>query len=262
MHHNISRGTLLQIQLIEEKYGRSVLGSIGIHGIVALLILFGGYLLPSTTIHIGSGPGGGFGGDVATVGVVEELSGGAGMVKPSIVPRPPALVDKPRQDTRKAIPLPGTIEPKRKRISREDAAKAAKAAAETNLIPTPAESGSGGAAGRSGGGGGGIGGGIGISIGEGSGGFGESWYARTVEARISENWTRPAPGVRVEIIYSFYIAANGTIYGIEQEKSSGNPQMDLTALSAIRASNPLSAPPREFRGRLKFVAHFVHPPDQ
>jgi len=262
MRQDTNRGTLLQIQLIEEKYGHSILGSLGIHGMIALLILFGGYLLPSTTIQIGSGPGGGFGGDVSTVGVVEELSGGAGMFKPSIVPRPPALLDKPREDTTEAIPLPGTIEPKRKRISKEDQAKAAKANAETNLVPTPAEPGSGGAPGQSGGSGGGTGGGIGVSIGSGSDGFGGHWYARRVEARISENWNRPAPGVQVEMIYSFYIASNGTIYSIKQEKSSGNPRMDLTAERAIRTASPLYPPPREFRGRLKFVAHFVHPPDQ
>ena len=101
---------------MEERYGRSVLASVGIHGFVAILVLFGGYLLPSVTIQLGGGIGGGAGEDVPSVGVVEELSGGTGMFKPSIVPQPPALLDKPRQDTSKAIPLPATIEPKRKRM--------------------------------------------------------------------------------------------------------------------------------------------------
>jgi TonB family protein len=105
-----------------------------------------------------------------------------------------------------------------------------------------------------------MGGGNGVSIGTGSGGFGDSWYARAVEARISSNWIR-TEGMHVEMIYSFYIAANGTIYGIKQEKSSGNQQMDLTAERAIRASNPLAPPPQEFRGRpVQFVAQFVYPP--
>jgi TonB family protein len=64
------------------------------------------------------------------------------------------------------------------------------------------------------------------------------------------------------MIYSFYIAANGTIYGIKKEKSSGNQLMDQTAERAIRASDPLSPPPQEFRGRpIKFIAQFVHPPN-
>jgi len=66
--------------------------------------------------------------------------------------------------------------------------------------------------------------------------------------------------VRVDMTYSFFIAADGTIYGIELEKSSGNQQMDLIAKSAILASSPLSPPPAEFRGRpMQFIARFVHP---
>jgi TonB family protein len=255
MSANTHRTTLLNIHLMEERYGRSVLVSIAIHGFVALLVLFGGYLLPSVTIELGGGIGGGPGEDIATVGVIEELSGGTGMVKPGLIPKPPARLDKPRQDTSKAIPLPDTVEPKRKRVSAKEAAKTAEALAKSNVIPTTPEPGSGGVAGRSGGGSG-----IGISIGSGANGFGDHWYARGVEARISKNWIRPAPGVHVEMTYSFYINANGRIYGIKQEKSSGNPQMDLTALRAINASNPLTPPPPEFRGRaIKFVANFVYP---
>ena len=151
--------------------------------------------------------------------------------------------------------LPDTVEQKRKRVSAKEAAKTAEALSKTNIIPTAPEPGSGGVAGRTGGGSG-----IGISIGSGADGFGDNWYARSVETRLSNNWIRPAPGVHVEMTYSFYINASGRIYNIKQEKSSGNPQMDLTALRAINAANPLSPPPPEFRGRaIKFVAHFVYP---
>jgi TonB family protein len=64
--------------------------------------------------------------------------------------------------------------------------------------------------------------------------------------------------------YSFFIAADGTVSGIRQEKSSGNPQMDLTAERAIRALqvDPLPPPPQEFRGRrIQFMAQFVYPPN-
>ncbi len=253
MSPNTRRNTLLEIPLINERYGRSVLASIGIHGILALLVLYGGYFLPSVTIQLGGGIGGGSGGDVSTVGIVEDLSGGVGMVKPGIVPKPPALLDKPREDTSKAIPLPETIEPKRTRVSAKEAAKTAEAISKTNIIPTAPEAGSGGVAGQIGGSG------IGVSLGPGMGGIGES-YAQRVEARISSNWTRPAAGVRVEMTFSFYIRSDGSIYNIQQEKSSGNPLMDQTALRAIKASDPLLQPPREFRGRpVKFIANFVHP---
>ncbi len=239
---------------MEEKYGRSILASVGIHGFVAILVLFGGYLLPSVAIQLGGEIGGGGGDDVPTVGVVEELSGGVGMFKPSVVPKPPALLEKPPQEIDKAVPLPATIEPKRKRIDSKEAAKTAEAISKTNVIPTAPEAGSGGVAG------GNTGSGIGVSIGLGTGEHAGHWYARLVAGRISDNWTKPAPGVRVEMIYSFYIARDGSIYRIESEKSSGNPLMDRTAERAIKASSPLTAPPEEFRGRpIKFVAHFVHP---
>jgi TonB family protein len=263
MGHNKSRGTLLKIPLIEESYGHSILISIGIHGIVALLIIIGGYLLLSPTIQIGGGVGGGIGDDVFTVGVVEEFSGGAGMVKPGLVPKPPALLDKPHQDRSEAIPLPGTVEPKEKRPSAKDSANAKKAIAKSNIIPVPAQPGSGGVARLNGGSDGGIGGGIGVSIGAGEGGLGES-YVRRVEIRISSAWMRPPEGIRVEIIYSFYVKSDGSISDIKQEKSSGNAVLDLNVERAINALKfpPLPPPPPEFRNRpIKFVAQFIYPPN-
>jgi TonB family protein len=67
--------------------------------------------------------------------------------------------------------------------------------------------------------------------------------------------------VRIEIVYSFVIYADGRIGDIRKEKSSGSEALDLAAERAIRASNPLSAPPPEYRGRpLQFMAQFVYPP--
>jgi TonB family protein len=262
MSSKIGRASFWHLPSIEERYGRAFLASVAVHVVVLLLAIWGFSLLPSPAIVIGSGPGGGMGGDFSSVGTVEELSGGVGMTKPSIVQKPPALLEPaPPSPKAKAIPLPQTIEPKRK-LTEQEARQAAKANPKSNVIPTSPEPGSGGTGGRSGGSGGGTGGGNGVSIGTGSGGFGDSWYARTVEARISSNWIRPPEGVRLEIAYSFFIASDGTINGIKQEKSSGNPELDLTAERAIRASNPLAPPPPEFRGRLiQFVAQFVYPPN-
>lgn len=263
MNRTHNQGTLLQIPLIEERYGRSILTSLAIHGIALLMFVFGGLLLPRTTVQLGTGPGGGIGGDISTVGVVDDFSGGAGMVKPSLVPKPPALLTEAPANPSKAIPLEGTIDPQKKKPAPAKPAKTAKPVPESNIIPTAPEPGSGGIAGSSGGSGGGIGGGNGVSIGTGSGGVGNHWYARSVENRISSSWIRPPEGIRVEIIYSFYIAANGNIYNIKKEKSSGNEQIDLTALRAINASNPLTPPPLEFRGKaIQFVAQFIYPPVQ
>lgn len=257
------RGTLLNIPLLQERYGTPLLVSIGIHGLVVLMMIFGGYLLPSNPIIIGGGIGGGTGGDTTSVGVVDELSGGAGMYKPSIVPRPPALKEKPEpKDESKAIPLPRTLEAKKKK---NQTARETKPAPDSNAIPTAPEPGSGGAGGHSGGSGGGFGGGIGVSIGPGSGAFGNSMYARNVEKRISDNWAKPVGAIHVEIVYSFLILPNGAITDVKLEKSSGDPMLDRSAERAILSlANPrLNPPGPEYRNRpILFVAQFIYPPSQ
>ncbi|MBN2318052.1 MAG: TonB C-terminal domain-containing protein [Acidobacteria bacterium] len=246
---------------VKEKYSRSFIVSVSIHVAAFLFLIFGQYLLPREVIHIGTGIGGGTGGDASTVGIIDEFSGGAGMVKPGLTPKPPALEEKPPESKSEAIPLPDTLERKIKRPPKTQNAPETKP--DTNLIPTPAEPGSGGAGGHSGGSGGGVGGGIGVSIGGGSGGLGDHWYARAVEKRISDNWVPPPEGYRVDIIYRFYIDDFGKIRGIQKEKSSGYPELDAMAERAIRSINGFSTPPAEFRGRLiQFSAHFVYPPDQ
>jgi biopolymer transport protein TolR len=246
---------------VEENYRCSFIVSVCIHLAIFILVIFGQYFFPRKVVHIGSGMGGGKGGDIATIGVVDEFSGGAGMIKPSIVPKPPALTDdKPTPKQDKAIPLPRTIEPKKKKV--QEILKAPKPTMDTSIIPTTGEKGSGGAGGISGGSGGGFGGGIGVSIGSGSGSFGDHWYAREVERRISSNWTRPPEGFRVDITFSFNIDAYGRIHDIKKEKTSGNPEMDYMAERAIRVIKDLTQPPPEFRGQLiQFSARFVYPPD-
>ncbi len=262
------RGTLLDIPLIEESYGRALIASIALHAAIILFIWLGPSLFPSVSpLQLGTGPGGGVGGDTYAVGVVDDLGGGAGMIKPSVTPQPPALPEEKqfREEKKEAVALPDVIAPKKKPRKTEESQEGKKAPPprESSVIPTRPRPGAGGTGALGGGTGGGRGGGVGISIGSGSGGEGESWYARSVEARISSNWIRPAPGATVEITYSFYIADNGTIYDVTKEKSSGNDVLDLAAERAIRASNPLAAPPPDMRGRpIKFVAQFIYPPNQ
>ncbi len=266
----MQRVTLLDIPLIQEKYGRSVLASVVLHAAAVAFVLLAPRLFPSPTpVLLGSGPGGGSGGEPYAVGIAEERGGGAGLIKPSLIPQPPALpAEKEAEpETKKAIPIPDTVVPKKPAPKRQEAVQAKeekrRPAPETsNVIPTAPMPGAGGTGGLGGGSGGGRGGGNGVSIGSGSGGFGDSWYARAVEARISSNWIRPPAGVHVEIIYSFFIATDGTIYNLTKEKSSGNDALDLAAERAIRASNPLAPPPPELRGRpIQFVAQFIFPPN-
>jgi TonB family protein len=261
-------GTLLHITLLDERYGRPFLASMALHLALLGLAFLAPYLLPSpAVIQIGTGPGGGMGGESYAVGVADDLGGGEGMIKPSLIPQPPALPPEKvaKEEPKEAVAIPDTVAPK-KTVPKQQPVTQSKAkkvlpAQSTNVIPTSPMPGAGGAGGLGGGTGGGRGGGNGVSIGSGSGGFGDSWYARVVESRISSNWIRPPEGVKVEMVYSFFIAGDGSIYNVTKEKSSGNEAMDLAAERAIRASNPLAAPPPEFRGRpVQFVAQFVFPP--
>jgi len=261
--------TMLNIPLLEERFGRSFLASLGLHvAFAAAMLLLPRFLPRPQTVLLGSGPGGGIGGESYAVGVVDEVSGGAGMTKPSIIPQPPALVVEqkaPEVVRKEAIALPDTAREKKPPPAPKKAAKDSekKAPPSSLVVPTQPQPGVGGVGGVSAGSGGGRGGGNGVAIGAGSGGFGDSWYARVVEARISSNWIRPSPGIRVEIVFSFYIASDGSIFDVKKEKSSGNEALDLTAERAIRASNPLAAPPLHLRGRpLQFIAEFVYPPNQ
>jgi TonB family protein len=271
-------GTLLDLPLIEERYGSSLAAAIAFHVLMVLFFIAVPYLLPTPTpLQIGSGPGGGRGGDLYTVGVSDEFSGGAGLIKPATTAQPPAplppekaakkeVKKEVKKDDPKAIALPDSAVRSRKKAA-EPAAKgtqSAAAPAASNQIPDPDARGNGGAGGISGGSGGGLGGGIGISIGSGTGGVGDNWYARSVELRVGSNWTKPI-GLqgRIEIAYSFIVHADGSITDIKLIKSSGNDTLDRTAERAILVSNPLVAPPPELRSRpLLFTAQFIYPPER
>jgi TonB family protein len=264
------RGTLLDLPLIEERYGWAFFVSLTLHCLLLAFFLTVPFLMPGRTIvQLGTGPGGGSGSQSYTVGVADDLGGGAGMFKPATSPQPPALpVEKAvkKEETSKAVPLPDTLSPKSKKKATDTAAKAAKEAPEevSNRIPVADAKGQGGAGTGTQGSGGGIGSGIGISIGSGSGGVGDSWYARTVESRVGGNWSKPIGLLqRIEIIYNFMVGDDGRIYNIQKVKSCGNDALDLSAERAIRASNPLTAPPPELRGKLlQFTAQFAYPPDK
>lgn len=265
-------GTLLELPLIQERYGPAFFVSIAMHALVTVFFLASPLLLPKPApMLMGTGPGGGMGGESYAIGVIDDAGGGAGLFKPALTPQPPApVIEKPAKkaiikEDAKAVALPDTAKSKKKRIE-PAAAKGAKAESgpPSKQIPDPDAKGAGGAGGGSRGSGGGLGGGIGISIGSGSGGIGDNWYARAVESRIGGNWSKPI-GIqqRIEIVYSFVVNANGTISDITKVKSCGNEALDLSAERAIRAANPLTVPPPELRSRpLLFMAQFVYPPDK
>ncbi len=139
MHMDVqfNRGTMLTIPLIQERYALPFATSLAIHLAVASLAIWGGYLLPMAAIGVGAS-GGGLGGSAYTVGVVDELGGGAGMVKPAVVPRPPALMDEnPVKVDSKAVSIPNTLEVRKKKISARELKEAEKLKlSKSNVVPT------------------------------------------------------------------------------------------------------------------------------
>ncbi len=255
---------MLEARLREGSYLTTALVSIFLHaGLLIAATFLPGLFGVQATIVLGTGPGGGRGGEIYSVGLVDDLGGGFGMYKPSLRPQPPAVpVERPAPEPEtKAVSLPER-EPK-KRPTKKGREPEVAPAVPPNYVPVESGPGRGGS-GAGGGSGGGLGGGHGVSIGSGSGGLGDSWYAQQVEKRISSNWLRSLIGElpgRHETVVSFYIRDNGMIVDLKVEKSSGISALDLSATRAVEASNPLAPPPPELRGRrVKFVAHFEYPP--
>jgi len=273
MSHVSIRGTLLDLPLIQERYGRAFFVSIAIHILLLAFFVAAPLFMPALSpIRLGTGPGGGSGGESYVVGVADDLGGGEGLIKPATTAQPPALpAEKPaakeikKEEAAKAVPMPDAAKSKSSKQAPESTKATKKAAATTTpIIPVAGAKGAGGSGGAAGGSGGGVGGGSGVSIGSGSGGMFDSWYARAVEARIGQAWIKPADAQqRIEIVYSFVVRSDGRIEEIKKEKSSGNEALDLTAYRAIWASNPLAPPPPELRGQpLQFICQFVYPPDK
>ncbi len=270
---------VIRTHVREEGYrGAFTVSAVG-HILLFLFFLFAAELLPrGAPIVIGSGQGGGQGDDFVTVGLSAELSGGTGMHKPAITPRPEAvaapepskpappppqkeesvfLEKAPVRETPKETPKESAVSPAKSQVSAESP--------QPKPIPRQPEPGSGGPGGQSLGSGGGFGGGQGVTIGTGTGeGAMDSWYVRQVEQRIGQNWLKTSLGQLenpVRTVISFEIRADGRIDNVKIEQRSGIGSIDLAAERAVRASDPLSPLPFELRSRtVKFVAYFEYPP--
>ncbi len=246
----------------EEGYKLSLLASVVSHASLFLVFAFAVDFLPaSNPIVLGTGPGGGQGGDFVTVGLSDEANGGTGMYKPSIVPRPEAVAPPPAEESE-----PASEEVfEQKGTPRRNSPPPRNQTPSPGAIPQPPGPGSGGASAANPGSGGGFGGGQGVTIGSGTGqGAMDSWYVRQVEQRVGQNWLKTSLGQlerTVQTVISFEINPNGNIEGIQIEQRSGIRSVDLAAERAVRASGPLPPLPFEFRQRrVKFVAHFEYPP--
>lgn len=92
----------------------------------------------------------------------------------------------------------------------------------------------------------GVAGGTGL-VGELDGNFPFMWYVQQVQSRITGNWNRVTSSQGRVQIY-FRIRRDGGIDGARIEIPSGNPNMDQSALMAVRRSDPLPRLPDGFEG--------------
>ncbi len=216
----------------EEGYrGAFTVSAVG-HLLLILFFLFAAELLPrGAPFVIGSGEGGGQRDDFVRVGLSAELSGGTGMHKPALTPRPEAVAtlepsqpDPPAPQKEESVFVEKA--PLRETPKKPPASPAKSQASAENPRPQPIprepEPGSGGPGGQSLGSGGGFGGGQGVTIGTGTGeGAMDSWYVRQVEQRIGRNWLKTSLGQLenpVRTVISFEIRADGRIDNIQIEQ--------------------------------------------
>ena len=259
----------------EENFKWPIVVSTSGHFLLFLFFILATDLLPAgEPIVIGSGDGGGQGGDFITVGLSAQLGGGAGMYKPALTPQaavaPTPPERKPAAETVQPAPEEKIFVQKTTRRQQKSSTTPApkiknNSAPVPGAIPRVPDPGIGGPGGSSTGSGGGFGSGRGVTIGSGTGeGVMDSWYIRQVEQRVGQNWLKTSLGQlgrSVQTVVSFEIRPNGEITQVEIDRSSGISSVDLAAERAVRASNPLPPLPREFRNnRVKFVAHFDYPP--
>jgi periplasmic protein TonB len=92
----------------------------------------------------------------------------------------------------------------------------------------------------------------GISFGEGNFGDLYGYYVDAIRSRISGNWllSTISPNVMSapRVYVSFDILRDGTIANVRLAQSSGNPEVDRSAIRAVEASNPLGPLPSGYSG--------------
>ncbi len=73
-------------------------------------------------------------------------------------------------------------------------------------------------------------------------------YMRELERRIKSNWNPPKGNESKRVVILFTVGRDGKLLSIKTLKSSGHPQSDQAAKSAIQLTAPFRSLPPEFRG--------------
>lgn len=99
-----------------------------------------------------------------------------------------------------------------------------------------------------------------ISFGEGVFGEHYGWYVEAARNRVSSNWLMSTISPNIlsarRVYVRFDIQRDGTITNVQLAQSSGNPEVDRSALRAIYASNPLGPLPQDYAGNKVSVSFY------
>jgi len=92
----------------------------------------------------------------------------------------------------------------------------------------------------------------GLSFGDGNFGDRYGWYVAAVRNRISSNWllSTVSPNLRTapRVYVTFDVMRDGSISDVQITETSGNSEVDRSALRAVLASSPLSPLPPDYPG--------------
>ena len=72
-------------------------------------------------------------------------------------------------------------------------------------------------------------------------------YMPSLERKIRHNWNPPKKINKARVEVTFHIAKDGTLIKSEITKSSGNDNLDKSALNAVQKSSPFQPLPAEYQ---------------
>lgn len=73
-------------------------------------------------------------------------------------------------------------------------------------------------------------------------------YMADLQRRIKRNWQPPKQGQSKRVILMFAISRDGRLLGLRVQRSSGDPDTDRAAISAVQLSSPFRSLPSDFSG--------------
>jgi protein TonB len=191
--------------------GRALLGSVGLHALVAVLAVLLGGVAASRSRPLPP---------IYQVQLVSAAELAPMRTRPEPRPEEPVEQEAPEPEAAEKVPEPGAPERERPSGAREPTPRPGPDAARRTGpdLPLTLE-------GRP---------------------FPFPWYLEELVRKVQRNW-RPTTSTLAATVH-FRIDRNGRIVDVEVEKSSGNFLFDQAAIRAVEGAHPLAPLPRDYSG--------------